>query len=49
MEFKEAIEMLRVAERQWNDAEPIFEDAAWHQLQAARARVDAVVRWWSNG
>lgn len=43
-EFDEAVKALRVAERQWNDAEPAFEEAAWYQLQAARAKVDAVVR-----
>ena len=48
-EFNEAVKALRLAERQWNDAEPSFEDAAWCKLIAARARVDAVVRGWSNG
>jgi len=43
-ELKKAIEDLRHKEKQYHCADPIFEGVAYHELKAAEARVDALIK-----
>lgn len=43
-EMKQAIRELTYMERQFMFAEKEFEPVAWHQYQAAQARVDALIK-----
>jgi len=42
--IKAAINDVRVAEMIYNEVDPEYEEAAWHKLQEARARLSALIR-----
>lgn len=43
-ELRQAVEDLKYKQEQYLAADEIFEETAYHELKAAQARVDAIVK-----